>query len=99
MYMPKRLRPVGDDERAEKPRTLPVTEAAKDGTHRELLQALRSRVAAAVQSPNCPPVALAALSRMLVSLSRELERVDARAEDDDIAAAASVPDEAWDGAV
>lgn len=61
--------------------------------------ALRALVAAAVQSPNCPPVALAALSRQLVLLSKEIERVDARAEDDDIATAAAVLDEAWDGAV
>jgi hypothetical protein len=94
--VPRRLRAV---ETGEKPRNLTVTQAAKDGSHRELLQALRSRVVAAVQSPNCPPVALAALSRQLVLLSKELERVDARAEDDDIAAAAAVPDEAWDGAV
>ena len=97
--MPKRLRPVGDDERVVKPRRLTVVQAAAAGSHRELLMALRSRVAAAVQSPNCPPVALAALSRQLVLLSREIERVDARTEDDDIATAAAIPDEAWDRAV
>ena len=91
-------RPVAPGEWA-KPRNLTVTQAAKDGSHRELLQALRARVAAAVQSPNCPPVALAALSRQLVLLSKELERVDARAEDDAVGQAAMVPDEAWDGAV
>jgi hypothetical protein len=97
--MPRRLRVVEPGEAAAKPRQLTVTQAAKDGSHRELLQALRARVAAAVQSSSCPPVALAALSRQLVLLSREIERVDARAEDDDIATAAAVPDEAWDGAV
>ncbi len=91
--MPRRLRAVEPGETGEKPRKLTVVQAAATGTHRELLQALRSRVAAAVQSPNCPPVALAALSRQLVLLSKELERVEARAEDDDIAAAAAVPDE------
>jgi hypothetical protein len=76
-----------------------VVQAAADGTHRELLQALSARVAAAVQSPNCPPVALAALSRQLQILSKELAMIDARAEDDDIATAAAIPDEPWDGAV
>jgi hypothetical protein len=97
--MPRRLRVVEPGEAAGKPRQLTVTEAAKDGSHRKLLQALRARVAAAVQSPSCPPVALAALSRQLVLLSKELERVDARAEADPIGEAAAVPDEAWDGAV
>ena len=81
------------------PKVLTVAEAAALNDHRELLVALRSRVAAAVQSPNCPPVALAALSRQLGSISKELALIDARAEDHDIAAAAAVPDEVWDGAV
>jgi hypothetical protein len=71
-------------------------QAAADGDHRELLAALRGRVAAAVQSPSCPPVALAALSRQLVLLSKELSAMDARADDDDLEA---VPDEPWDGVV
>jgi hypothetical protein len=97
--MPRRLRAVEPGETGEKPRKLSVVQAAADGSHRDLLVALSARVAAAVQSPNCPPVALAALSRQLQLLSKEIERIDARAEDDDIAAAAAVPDEAWDGAV
>jgi hypothetical protein len=96
--MPRRLRPVGHDETVAKPRRLSVTEAANEGTHRELLAALRDRVAAAVQSPNCPPVALAALSRQLTSLSKELAAIDARVEDE-ISEAAQVPDEVWDGVV
>ena len=90
--MPRKLRPVAPGERA-RPRNLTVVEAAKDGSHCGLLQALSARVAAAVQSPNCPPVALAALSRQLQILSKELSIFDARAEDDDIAVAAQVPDE------
>lgn len=96
--MPRRLRPVGPDETAEKPRKLTVVQAAADGTHRELLGALRARIAAAVQSPSCHPVALAALSRQLVLLSKELSVIDARA-DDEVGEAAAIPDEAWDGAV
>jgi hypothetical protein len=55
-----------------------------------------ARVAAAVQSPACPPVALAALSRQLVLLSKEISLIDARLEDE---VAVHIPDEAWDGAV
>jgi hypothetical protein len=75
-----------------------VVQAAAEGTHRELLVALRARIAAAVQSPSCNPVALAALSRQLVLLSKELSVIDARA-DDEVGEAAAIPDEAWDGAI
>lgn len=95
--MPRRLRPVGLDETAEKPRGLSVTQAANEGTHRELLAALQARIAAAVQAPNCNPVALAALSRQLVLISKELSTVNSP--EDDVVGEAQVPDEAWDGAV
>ena len=96
--MPKRLRVVDPGEAAEKAKKLTVTQAAAEGSHRDLLASLRDRVAAAVQSPNCPPVALAALSRQLTSISKELSVIDARVEDE-IGEAAQTPDEAWDGAV
>jgi hypothetical protein len=98
--MPKRLHVVAPGETVEKsPKKLAtVTQAAAQGTHRDLLVALRARVAAAVQSPNCPPVALAALSRQLTSISKELAAIDARVEDE-VGEAAQVPDEPWDGAV
>jgi hypothetical protein len=76
---------------------LTVTQAAAEGTHRELLVALRARVAAAVQQPTCNPVALAALSRQLVLISKELSVIAAR--DVDVVGEAAVPDDAWDGAV
>jgi hypothetical protein len=80
--MPRRLRPVGPDETAAKPRNLSVTQAAAQGTHRELLVAIRARIASAVASPSCNPVALAALSRQLVLISKELSMIDARANDE-----------------
>src|SRR5688572_2938676 len=99
--MPRRLRVVapGDGEKKPvKPRKMTVTQAAKDGTHPEVLLALQTRIADAVQQPNCNPVALAALSRQLVLISKELSTIAARVEDD-IAEAARTPDEVWDGAV
>jgi hypothetical protein len=98
--MPKPLHVVAPGESVEKsPKKLAtVTQAAAQGTHRDLLVALRARVAAAVQSQSCPPVALAALSRQLQSISKELSVIDARVEDV-VAEAARIPDEAWDGAV
>jgi hypothetical protein len=96
--MPRRLRPVGPGETAEKPRKLTVAQAAAEGTHRELLAALQARIAAAVQAPNTNAVALAALSRQLVLISKELSTIAARVEDE-ISDAAQTPDEACDGAV
>jgi hypothetical protein len=93
--MPRRLRVVDSAETAAKPKRLTVTQAAAQGTHRELLVALRARIAAAVQSPTCNPVALAALSRQLVLLSKELSALDARAEDD--VDEPAIPDQPWDG--
>jgi hypothetical protein len=60
--------------------------------------AVEARIAEAVQAPNCNPVALAALSRQLVLISKELSHIAARV-DDEVGEAARTPDEAWDGAV
>ena len=96
--MPK-LRPVQPEERAEKPRKLTVIEAAALNDHREMLVALRARIARSVEASWTDPVALAALTRQMVFISKELSVLDARAEDDAVGEAARTPDEAWDGAV
>jgi hypothetical protein len=74
---------------------LSVIEAAADGDHRELLAALRDRVAAAVASPSCPPVALSALGRQLLLISNELSALDARTQDD--VDEPAIPDEPFSG--
>ena len=74
-----------------------MVEAATSGSHQDLLVAVQGRIAAAVQAPNCTPVALAALSRQLALISKELSMIAARVDDE--IADAKVPDEAWDGAV
>jgi hypothetical protein len=58
-----------------------------------MLVAIRARIAQTVEATDCNPVALAALARQLVLISKELEVIDARVEDDDIGLAARVPDE------
>ena len=55
-----------------------MTEAAREGDHREMLVAIRARIAQTVEASDCNAVALAALSRQLVLISRELEVIDAR---------------------
>jgi len=95
--MPRKLRVVEPGEK--NPRALTVAEAAAQGTHRELLMALQARIAQSIQATNVPAVALAALSRQLVLISKELSVLDAADGDsvDAVAEAARIPDEAWDG--
>lgn len=90
----KTLRAVTPGERVAKPKT--VTEAAAGGTTRELLAAMRERVASAVQDPNCPPRDLAALTRRLHEIVRDIEAIDARAEDE--ATRTAVTDAPFDAA-
>jgi hypothetical protein len=89
--MPK-LRAVAPGEKPQK--RLTVTQAAAQGDHREMLVALRARIAKAVEAADCPPVALAALSRRLEAISQELSVLEATGEDP-IAEAARTGDEAW----
>lgn len=62
-----------------KPRT--ITEAAQDGTTRDLLVAMRSRIATAVEDQDTPARDLAALTKRLVEVVRDIEAIDAREEE------------------
>ena len=72
------LRTVGPDEAPAKPKT--VTEAASSGSTRELLVAMRARLATAVENPTTPARDLAALTKRLVDVVRDIEALDARHE-------------------
>jgi hypothetical protein len=72
-----------------------VTKAASDGDRRELLVAMRARVATAVEDPKTPARDLAALTRRLMEIAKEIEAIDAAAEQE-ARDAHSSPDEAWD---
>jgi len=92
------LRAVGADEKPTSPKDpLTIAEAAEAGDQRELLVAMRRRVAETVQDPTCPPRDLAALSRRLQEISREIEAIDVKvqqeAEED---GGSATPDEEWD---
>ena len=67
------LRAVGKDETAP-PKS--ITDAAARGTHRDLLVAMRDRIAKTVEDPKCPPRDLASLSRRLMELAKEIEAID-----------------------
>ena len=66
--------PMPEPEQPKRPQTL--EEAAKSGTHRDLLVAMRDRIATAVQDPNCPPRDLAALTRRLNEIAKDIRALD-----------------------
>ena len=72
-----------------------VKAAADSGVRRDLLVALRARIAADIDAPNTPPRDLAALSRRLLEIVKDIEALDAEARVDDIGEAAATPDEEW----
>ena len=91
------LRAVGRNEKApQKPVAKTVTKAASDGSRRELLVAMRARVATAVEDPNTPARDLAALTRRLMEIAKDIEALDVK--DAGEAHSAEVSDSAFDAA-
>ena len=91
--MSRKLRAVEPSEKSQ--RKLSVVEAAALNDHREMLLALKARIARSVESASVSPVALAALTRQMVLISKELSVLDSASEDDPVGVAARTPDEAW----
>jgi hypothetical protein len=89
------LRPVRRNERAKRPLT--IEEAAKTGNRRELLVAMRDRIAETISAPTCPPRDLAALTRRLQDIAREIELLDA-ADDKSLSVVADTDDDEFDAA-
>lgn len=91
----KGLRVVQPGDKPKERRKLTVTQAASAGTTRELLVALRDRVAKDVENPNTPARDLAALTRRLMEITRDIEAIDAAAA---VEGDGSEPtaDESWD---
>ena len=89
----KRLRAVTPADTPPAPKT--ITQAASSGTYRELLVAMRDRIAKAVEDPNCPSRDLASLSRRLHELSKDIEQHDA-VEAQEVARSGDVADETFD---
>lgn len=96
----QKLRAVGQDETPTAPKKpaapRSVTEAATSGDPKLLLLALRDRVARTVEDPNCPPRDLAALSRRLQEINRDIEAIEARERQEAAEDADGHPDETWD---
>jgi len=92
------LRAVVPGEKPAKVKKLSVSEAAASGDHRALLVAMRERIARTVSDPDCPPRDLAALTRRLQDVSKEIEAIDLRAKEDGDDAADLAEDEELDAA-
>ncbi|AOT24415.1 Gp7 [Propionibacterium freudenreichii] len=93
--MAAQVRAVDPDERPPaRKRAKTITQAAKSGTEVELLEALQARVARAVQDRDTPPRDLAALTKRLMDITRELEA--ARVKDQEAGSDGAVTaDETW----
>jgi len=92
MTAPLRAVPSGGRRAARVPRSL--QSAARKG-RRELLVALRDHISADIDA-GVAARDLAALSRRLMEISRDLEALDAaRSTDDEVTQAADEPDEEW----
>jgi hypothetical protein len=74
MTTTKRLRAVAPNEVA--PRRKSVADAARSGDRRELLVAMRDRIAKTISDPDCPPRDLASLTRRLQDIAREIDQLD-----------------------
>lgn len=91
------LRSVDPDETPPKPEPVKsILQAAVDGSRLEELQAMRRRIARAMDDPNTPARDLAALSRRQLEIGREVEAIEI-AEDEDRSVIANTDDDAWDG--
>src|SRR5690606_19160754 len=88
------LRAVGPGEIPSQSKPLTVAEAAASGDHRALLVAMRDRISKTVSDPDCPPRDLAALTRRLQDIAKEIEAIDLRAKQEGEGAA--VEDEEFD---
>lgn len=95
------LRAVKPSEGATKPRSAApktVTQAAATGTERELLVAMRTRIASAVEDMDTPARDLAALTKRLFEVVREIKTLDARDAEERATRSGPVADEAFDPA-
>lgn len=88
------LRAVPDDEKPARVERKSVSEAADSGTTRDLLVAMRTRIAHAVEDLDTPARDLAALTKRLVEVVRDIEAIDAR--EDEAGNSGEVPDEKFD---
>ena len=86
----------GETGKNAKPKT--VTQAAAGGDTRELLVAMRDRIAVAVEDPTTPARDLAALTKRLSDVALSIAAIDAAGEQEANSDAAEVEDGDFDAA-
>lgn len=96
MAVRKALRAVAPDEKADMKRPSSILEAAEQDSRIDELRQMRRRIARAMDDPNTPARDLAALSRRLIEIGREVEAI-VISEDEDHSVVVNADDEAWDG--
>lgn len=84
------------DESDEAPTPGGVARAAANGDDRQLLEAMRDRIARAVDDPECPKRDLASLTLRLQNIVKELRAMESSDGKDDLGAAMATPDEPYD---
>jgi hypothetical protein len=91
------LRAVADGEKPtpRRPRAKNVVTAAATGSRLELLVSLRARIAKDVADPNTHPRDLAALSRRLTEIAKEIEAMETEYSEGEVATAADTADSGW----
>lgn len=95
----RHLHAVAEDEAPEgppEPRRLKVDVAARDGSDLELLMAMRDRVAEQVADVTCPPRDLAALTRRLEEIRKQIVAERARLVEEVNGVAATIEDGRFD---
>lgn len=90
----RKLKAVPDEPPTDLPTPAMTVKSAAAGSYRELLVALRDSIAGQIDE-GIQARDLAALSRRLLEISKELEALDAAEKGDDIGEAADTPDEAF----
>lgn len=79
---PKLTAVTGGRSRARTPRKKDVATAAATGDQLQLLLSMRERIAGAVADPECHPRDLAALTRRLQEIAREIHALETRADEE-----------------
>ena len=97
--MPKpKLKAVQPDikpQHSKKKKTDTVTSAAQNGTQKDILVALRDRIAKAIDDPATPARDLTSLSKRLLDVNKELSLIESAEKEEQEALEHDTSDEEW----